>query len=644
MNSFRYTFLHISLSLLLSLLFTKTGDAATRKISELKSRISTSSKPEQLKLLLELCAERNSMPADSLKLYVQRASDINSEINDIESAFLIEYYTAAYLQHNNPDSSELICNRNINKLTDDKYSSLKLKFMSLKGALLLRNTRYKESISIFYDVMKEAERTHDTLHLMAGRTCIGWAYMELAKYPESVTWLKRAIETSDNFNYYRLYPISNLAAVFNSLHKNDSALILIDQAIGYAIEAEDLKAQANGYAIRSSILIEQLKYEEAEEMLVKMLETRYRIGDLYYTISDMYQLGMFYARTKQCEKGKKICEEAIQLAVDRNLAGRFVILYEALAENYKSCDDKSGYATVLEKLITLKDSVYKKNSAEALAEMQTKYDVEKKEKIIIQQEYSLNRRNYLIYGSVILFALTGVIGYQYFSQYRRKQQLLEHQAVIRAKENERKRIAAELHDNIGAQLSYISRKIEVITTNTSGLSEDQLKNLIDINNSAGKTIEDLRETIWTLKKEKISMQDLADRMKSFVQHQLSDHSAFNLNIEENISYERSFSSVESLNLFRIFQEAIHNVIRHSEATEIKLGFISNSMNWEISVKDNGKGFHVSGSFEGHFGLDNMKERASEIRAILEITSNPGEGTYIRITNDVSNNTNALLLS
>lgn len=627
------TLLLFLLYITVQLLTLSCVEAQTTRIDSLRILFEKSSGAVKMNHALNLCMERNSMPADSLWKYIATADSINKIVNDERSGYDINYFKACYVQiTGNIDSAAVICALAIEELKENKkFSDLKRKHQTYLGALLIRNDKIKEAIALFLDVLKESEHTNDTTSIISSLNGIGWANMELSNYNDAVIWLKKAeLITYEKANY-SIYPLSNLAATYNSLHKNDSALYYINKALAISSRSGDLKALANIYAIKSDILLEMNDRKGAEEMLRLMLETRKVIGDQFYVVSDMYQLGDFYSGTGQCEKGIEICEEGIAIATRYNFSSKLIILYEALAANYKSCNQYENYGNVLNKLITLKDSLYKKNSADVVAEMQTKYEVENKEKIILKQELTLARRNYLIYGSQILFALAALITYLLFKQYKQRQKNLALKEVSEARENERKRIAAELHDNIGTQLSYISRKTEYINADTAGLSDKHIQSLHDISSSARRSIADLRETIWALKKENININDLADRFKVFIKQQLSGHEMVDFQIEEKIDVPVFYSSIESLNIFRILQEAVHNALSHSGCTQLMVHIITEKNgHWQIQVKDNGKGFDPKLHYENHFGLENMMQRASECGFKLEITSDAGKGSLIHL--------------
>ena len=179
----------------------------------------------------------------------------------------------------------------------------------------------------------------------------------------------------------------------------------------------------------------------------------------------------------------------------------------------------------MEQLTAIKDSLHKKNSAAALSEVQGKYEIQKKENTIIQQNYALSKKNYIAYGSFALLFIGGGFSLILFRLNKRKQQLkmqlLQEEekrrselAVIAAEEKERNRIAAELHDNLGGQLSYISSNMDFLLEAPDEMTEDEKKNhLGKLNETAKSTIADLRESIWALKKQQVEVDELADKLK-----------------------------------------------------------------------------------------------------------------------------------
>ncbi len=229
-------------------------------------------------------------------------------------------------------------------------------------------------------------------------------------------------------------------------------------------------------------------------------------------------------------------------------------------------------------------------------------------------------------AAIFLFSISYYIIWQ---RYQIKSRNLEMKQQL---VNERERISRELHDNIGSQLSYISNNIDwLVETPESFSKEEEAKRLSIVGDTAKNLVADLRETIWAMKKESIMLDELADRLKSFLQSQCILKPQMDVSIKENIERNYSFSPTEALNIFRACQEAIVNSIRHSRAEEISLIIEAGSgVAYSFTIEDNGKGFDQQKYYHNHYGLENMVHRVAESEAELLISSEPGKGTKVTI--------------
>lgn len=584
-------------------------------------------------LLLE---EKNSLPDDTLKKYILLAEAVISKTANQTQRDQMEYFKVFLIQKENSFTySNTYCDSVIQNLKKEGREDVQLmKILHLKASLLVRNSWFEDAMACYYEVLNLAEKLNNVDYKVAAKNGVGWVYMEMGNLQQAITWFRNAKSDASDLKVLKNFTVllQNMAATFNSLHQNDSALYYLLPSIEYAEEMQNLRSVANGHAIHADILIDLKRIEEAEVSLNKALDVRKKIGDLFYVLSDMYQLSLFYSNVKQCEKGIQVANEGIVLANKINLSSKLLLLHEALASNYKSCGDKDGYIAELELISLLKDSINKVVSANALAEMSAKYELEEKEQQIQEQEFLLTKRSYITIGSVVLLVLIIIIGFQYFRYYKHKQSVMARLAVVNARDQERNRIAAELHDNIGTQLGYISRRLDFVKENVAPSDGNSILMIDEVNVSTRKTIADLRETIWALKKEKINLRELSDRLKVFAQKQFSTLKNIDLILEEKYESDVLFSSVDSLNIFRIIQEAIHNVAQHSNASNVFLSFKSTkNESWTIVLKDNGIGFDISKRPANHFGLEHMEQRAKEISATLIIETNDEKGTLISLS-------------
>ena len=232
-------------------------------------------------------------------------------------------------------------------------------------------------------------------------------------------------------------------------------------------------------------------------------------------------------------------------------------------------------------------------------------------------------RWWFLLGSFLLVSMSlGIIMYHY---YREKYRQRIHEIQFREElENERKRISRDLHDNMGAYTTSLINKVDQMKVRVS--DADQSRKLDDIRDNASYIMSLLRQTIWVLSSREISLDAFFDNFISYVQKIVGEDPQIKIKFIEEIEEERTLDSAVTISLFRILQEAFHNILKHSGATKAEFKIHSNDK-IVISVKDNGNGFFEP--VQNGNGLNNMKERAEEAGFYLKINSSE-EGTHILI--------------
>lgn len=613
--------------------------AQTKTIERLKKQIEKApNQDKKLQALFALCEERLSLNTDTLCKYANIAKELSFGQNNLSNIALSEYYIANCLIKKGALKAALkICDSTILKLPNKNSSANALmKLMALKSQILIRTTKYKEGIAEAYKVLYIAEETQDTLMQMIAKNAIGWANMEMDQTSEALEWFFKALHTSDNIKYHEktsnIY--SNIAAIYKYLHQNDSAEYYIQKAIDFSSKTDNLFFLANSLNILADIYIDTKKPFLAEDPLNKGLAIRRQIGDPFYIVSDISQLALYYASISQPAKGIALSKQGIKMAKQFHLSSKLPYLYHALGQNFKVAGNYKEYSKTLEKIMIFKDSVNLANTAEARAEMDARYDLEKKEKLITLQKLDISEKNYLLYGSLLLLFFTLLMSWFLFRGYKKNQQIkllkmqakekqLAARAVISAEENERKRISRDLHDNIGAYATVLIANTEQLKKQTS--EQDIRKSAANIFENAHNIMGFLQESIWVLNNDSITVTGFADRFKLYAKKILQNFPGVQIKFQEQLDNDTALSPSEALNIFRIMQEALLNALKHGKAQHINVSVYSNNT-IHIAVKDDGKGFDTKNIRQGN-GLHNMQHRAKEAGYKLDIFSNE-EGTEV----------------
>ena len=230
------------------------------------------------------------------------------------------------------------------------------------------------------------------------------------------------------------------------------------------------------------------------------------------------------------------------------------------------------------------------------------------------------------------------VGYQYIARdvtrERRMQENLRYylEQVTRAQEEERIRIARELHDDTIQALVVLSRQLDEMATSGNGIPADKMVELENLRQETNNIMAGIRRLSQDLRPPTLDRLGLLPALEWLVDD-VKKHSGLTVKLSIKGSERRLHAETELL-LFRIVQEALRNVWRHAEATEAKIK-VEMSNRIKITIRDNGKGFHVPDTIgdlakDGRLGLVGMHERIQLIGGTLQMTSKPQKGTTLVI--------------
>ncbi len=199
--------------------------------------------------------------------------------------------------------------------------------------------------------------------------------------------------------------------------------------------------------------------------------------------------------------------------------------------------------------------------------------------------------------------------------------------LIESQEAERKRLASELHDGLGQNLVVIKNRA-LLGINKGDDAERVKKELTNISESATQALEEVREITNNLRPQLLDRLGLTKAINAMLKKVSGV-----IEIESRIdSIDNIFDENEEISIYRIVQESLNNIIKHSNASDAIVTIKRDEDKVSILIEDNGKGFDVGGikSDGGNLGIVGLKERAQLLKGDLVIDSKIGEGTKIRV--------------
>jgi signal transduction histidine kinase len=274
-----------------------------------------------------------------------------------------------------------------------------------------------------------------------------------------------------------------------------------------------------------------------------------------------------------------------------------------------------------------------------MADMAVKYQTEKKEQAILLQKAEIQRKNIILWSVAALFLLVAALGISSYRRYRLKQQarlqmeILNQQematrAVIKAEEDERQRIARDLHDGVGQMMSAARMNLSAFESDIKLENTEQKISLEKIMGLVDESCREIRSVSHNMMPNALLKNSLASAVRDFIDK--IDKRALKVHIYTEGLDERLDSNVETV-LYRVIQECVNNVIKHAEASTLDISISRDKEGISATIEDNGRGFDTQdrSRFDG-IGLKNIITRIEYLKGTVDFDSAPGRGTLVAI--------------
>lgn len=477
---------------------------------------------------------------------------------------------------------------------------------------------------------------------------LGKIYYRQNLYEQSISTINTSISQYEKLNSLT-GQISSLIQNGNSYYKmmlDDSAASCYQQALTYANILGDERNKSICYSNLSRIYLEHNKTKQALETALHALEM-IKPGNYPEIEAGTYQqLGDIYGQLGQTKKAIENIQKALILAKNNNHKIIERDCYKSLSELYASIKQ---YEPAMENILQayrIKDSIQPISFNNRLAEMEARYNLEKKESTIKllnqqslinqlrikEQKENIKKQNTLVIFLLILIA-TIIIAIYFYLRWRKQAELLNQQNTIRqTEENERMRIAKDIHDELGSGLTKIKFLSEILELKIK--DNQQIKETLQsITGTSHQLIDNMRDMIWNMNPMNSTLDNLVARVREFSTEYLYDFPIeVTYDFPENIPSEKINIKI-SRNILMIVKESLQNIVKHANATKISVRIEIQPV-FKLVITENGIGFNLNEKTTGN-GLRNMIERSKDIGATLKMTSTSGEGSMLSLEKNMN---------
>jgi len=543
----------------------------------------------------------------------------------------------------------------------DHPTAYSLRAFILKNLAVLQQMKNNEKEAariLVNEAIPLAQKSHDFEVMSIIYNTLGIIFMNNENRQKADYYINMAIKCAEQADKrsYQLLEIKIHAYIINAenatqLNKRASAQESLDKA--FAVLKNYPESNLNGVFYQAQgLLYHGLGNFNAA---IKSFDLGIKNCELYRDEAFLNNLKFVKAQSLTKLKRYREARDLLIEMADRNNENieDARLCYNQIIINCDKIGDLKNAYTYSKKYIALTDSLYKINSKKEIEELEAKYNTSEKEKQIHQLEAQKqkalfiserNKFNYRFFGLLSVLLLLVVVflwknaitqkklagekekNYaQHITTLKKQREIDVMQASISTEEEERKRIARDLHDGVGSSLSSLKMRLTNFAASHELLTTPDFETLLHLLN---RSIGELRQVAYNLLPETISRLGLKHALQDLCYYLKTDAVSIEFYSGE---IDREIYESDQINLFRIVQELLNNSLKHANCNEIILNCSQNQHLFLITVEDNGIGFNTAtiDTFEGQ-GLKNLKNRVNLLNGKIDIDSSINAGTTINI--------------
>ena len=437
----------------------------------------------------------------------------------------------------------------------------------------------------------------------------------------------------------KITTLHTLANVYGMEGKYTEALALDSQGLKLCDIENTVFHKSSFYDNMANCYMYSNRFAEAEKYFRLCLQIDSSFDNKKQQADTYLNLGTLMLMQKKYAEARTYLNTAISLSTATGYKQGTYGAYLSLSEVYKALNETDNTFTALTRAAALKDSLINEKTENRIVELETVYQTQQKEQRLKLQQVEITKKNYLIWGLILGIGLLLLAGFAFYrkravQQALRlqseviKQQDMATRAVINAEENERKRIATGLHEGVAQMMSAAKMNLSAIEHELVFTDEKQKSSFEKAMNMVDESCKEIRSVSHQVMPNALLKSGLINAVREFLDK--IDNRIIKINLHTEGLQERLDSNTETV-LYRVIQECVNNVIRHSGANNLDIALIKDADGIAATVEDNGKGFDTADQkkFEG-IGLKNISSRVTFLKGTVDFDSSPGKGTLVAI--------------
>ncbi len=580
---------------------------------------------------------------DSAAYYFEKAHTISEKINYKKGLF--DYASNlgnVYMYQGRFDKMKLLMLSSMKlakKLKDKHYIAI---FTVNLGCAYMYDAQYEKAIENFQEGILLFQKNNETKYLKKINNYISICFLTSGNFSKSIEYGKKALYMAKKENDSTTIDDAYSTIGKNYIEKKEFKIAkpYIENALLLAVKLNRGDVIADSQFDKSRILFFENRYKEAIEWCNKSLNYYNQTGNIISKVNSLCYIADYYLKYGDNLNALKSITEAENLATKNDLKSHLLLVYTTFSIITKKNNDYKGALKYLEKWQALNDSLISNDLKNKLQALDTKFQSTQKDKNILLLEKKQLKQKTLIYSlaaialGLLLFSFLLYKNYlarkkikdQEIIQLHQEKKIDATQNMIQGEEQERTRLARDLHDGLGGMLAGVKFQLNSMKGNVI-LSEENAGTFTKSISQIDNAIAEMRRVAHNMMPEALLKFGLDETLKSYCDS-VSENSTLTVSYQ-SLGMEKRLEQTIEIVLYRIVQELLNNTIKHAKATKSNIQLTRNDNFITLTVEDNGKGFDVNTIKNNGIGLSNINHRVEYLNGKMDVQSdNKGTSTHI----------------
>lgn len=525
-------------------------------------------------------------------------------------------------------------------------------------ALVYRNIGdYNKALEYFYEniaifetmALDEKTQNEGKLKLASTFGNMGIIHYNIKDYENAIKYYAKAQAIFEDYGNKPAVAscLNNIGNVYMDEEKLDEAESYFTKTIQIREEIGDKKGMSSVYNNMGMVYEKKGQLEQAIKYYTSSLLLKKEINHLSGQVTTLNNLAMANLKLKKYNDALDFALTSLELGKKLNMAEDQAITYQTLSKIYEAKSDYNKALSCQKEYQYLNDSLFTVEKNKQIVELETKYETQQKEKEIedlkkndeiqklelAKKSLTIRARTLLIIVlTVTIILIISLFIFIYLRNKQKQKQILQEKlleerkqrikSIITAQDQERSRIARDLHDGIGQMLSAASMNWKHFASNKEIIEAGSREKLVELSGTLDSVCEEVRNISHHMMPGALRKSGLSLTIKDLLENTFSNTS---INFSyDTFGFDQRIDESKEVSIYRVCQELAANVLKHSGCNKVDVQLYKNNNSIILVVEDNGKGIPVAA--EGGMGLKNIISRAEAMNGSFMIEKAPLAGT------------------